>query len=253
MTVPLPVHGVDISHHQDQVIGWDKLKAAGVRWMYHKATEGATLVDQNYSRRRAEAKAHNFAFGAYHFARPSGDDAVEEARFFVKNANPQPGDLRPCLDLETKQFIQGARLVEWADKFCAEVERLVEFVPVVYTPYMLSQELEDKAIFWVPRYNDQNERPERDWDIWQFSNGNLGVPDSVPGLGHVDLNFSPKITLKHLRMVADVEPVPPSRGRKVESAIDNLEKAKAGTGMRGYNIKAALAKLRSLKPLRRKP
>lgn len=199
MTQPLRVDGVDISHHQQQNIGWDALKRAGVQWMYHKATEGTSFRDPNYDVRRREAKRADMPFGAYHFARPSGGDARAEARFFINVAKPVEGDLRPCLDLETKEHLQGAALVRWADEFCDEVEKLTGFVPVVYTPYVLSAELEKKAIFWVPRYNDDNRPPARQWDIWQFSDGQFGVPDSVPGLGHVDLNHS-KVSVDRLVM-----------------------------------------------------
>lgn len=225
MTTPLPVHGVDISHHQRGIqIGWDALKRAGVKWMYHKASEGISLKDVAYAARREQADAAGMPFGAYHFARPSGGDARAEARFFIDVADPHAGDLRPCLDLETREFVSGQALVDWADAFCDEVQRLVKAVPVVYTPYTLSQALEDRAIFWVPRYNNDNERPFRDWDIWQFSNGQFGVPNSVPGLGHVDLNYSPKVSLAELQFPSTNQP-PPSRGRRVDNAIELLDKA----------------------------
>lgn len=251
MTTPLPVHGVDISHHQKNiVIDWDKLKKAGVKWMYHKASEGATLRDSNYQRRRLQARDAGMPFGAYHFARPSGPDARAEARFFIDVARPVVGDLRPCLDLETREFVSGQALVDWADAFCDEVQRLVKVVPVVYTPYTLSQSLEDRAIFWVPRYNNQNERPFRDWDIWQFSNGQLGVPNSVPGLGHVDLNYSPKVSLASLQFPSEVMP-PPSRGRRVEESIELLEDAKRRPGSeRDTLLKKATKILKSIKPTR---
>ena len=199
MTKPLRVDGVDISHHQQQSIGWDALKRAGVQWMYHKCTEGVGFRDTNYNRRRLEAKKAGMPFGGYHFARPNAGDARKEARFFVTALNPEEGDLIPCLDLETKEHLDGMALVKWADEFCDEVEKLTGFVPLIYTPYMLSSALEAKALVWVPRYNDDNRPPVRPWDIWQFSNGQLGVPDSVPGLGHVDLNHS-KVPVSRLIM-----------------------------------------------------
>jgi hypothetical protein len=44
-------------------------------------------------------------------------------------------------------------------------------------------------MLWRPRYNNNNTPPvQDDWDIWQFSNGQAGVPNQAAGLGHVDLN-----------------------------------------------------------------
>lgn len=251
MTTPLRVHGVDISHHQAGIdIGWARLKQAGVQWMYHKATEGASLRDSAYRTRREQAEAAGMPFGAYHFARPSGGDARAEARFFIDVANPHVGDLRPCLDLETREFVSGQALVNWADEFCDEVQKLTKATPLIYTPYTLSSELEDRALFWVPRYNNDNERPFRDWDIWQFSNGQFGVPNSVSGLGHVDLNFSPRVGVSALQFPSTVQP-PPSRGRKVDEAIKLLNAAERRTEegtRRDRLLERATKILKSIKP-----
>lgn len=251
MTTPLRVHGVDISRHQGNIqIDWAALKKAGVQWMYHKATEGGTFKDEHYARRRQQAKAAGMPFGAYHFARPSGTDAREEARFFVSVAKPVPGDLRPCLDLETKEHIEGAALVRWADEFCDEVEKLTNVAPLVYTPYQLSKELEAHCLFWVPRYNNDNDPPTRRWDIWQFSNGQYGVPNSVPGLGKVDLNHS-KVPLSALLITEDRTPT--SRGRRVDSALKDLEvaeRAAAEGSARGTLLDRALRALKRIKPNR---
>lgn len=224
MTTPLKVHGVDISHHQGGSIGWAALKAAGVKWMYHKSTEGASFRDPNYIGRRAEAKKAGMPFGAYHFARPSVGDAKQEARFFLNVARPVPGDLLPALDLETTEGMSLTQINTWADEFCAEVENLTSLIPLVYTPFTLSSGLERRAIFWVPRYNNDNRPPVRSWDIFQFSNGVLGVPNRISGLGNVDLNHS-KVDLKDLLIPKAAEPILTSRGDKVDSAIDDLSRA----------------------------
>lgn len=249
MTTPMRIDGVDISHHQAGKIDWAALKRAGVKWMYHKSTEGNGFKDSNYSKRRAEAKAAGMPFGAYHFARPELGDARREAAFFVATAKPVPGDLRPALDLETKERLSSAQIVQWADEFCDEVEDLCGVTPVVYTPYVLSTALEKKALFWVPRYNNSNTPPVRQWDIWQFSNGVFGVPNSVPGLGHVDLNTS-KVQLSELLIP---KPALTSRGVNVDEAIRRLKaaekRAKDGTA-RDSLIKRALAQLLRIKPTR---
>jgi GH25 family lysozyme M1 (1,4-beta-N-acetylmuramidase) len=186
-------------------------------------------------------------FGAYHFARPSVGDAKTEARFFIDVANPVPGDLRPCLDLETTEGLSMTQIKTWADEFCAEVERLTSVTPLVYTPFLLSASLERRALFWVPRYNNDNDPPIRSWDIWQFSNGVFGVPNRVNGLGNVDLNHS-KVDLKDLLIPKAAEPVL-TRGRNVDSAIKDLtaaeKKAKDGTD-RDSRIKRSLQILKRI-------
>lgn len=252
MTTPQKIHGVDISHHQEGAIGWAALKAAGVKWMYHKSSEGNHTVDPNYAKRRAEAKSAGMPFGAYHFARPSVGDALDEARFFIAKAQPRPGDLRPALDLETMEKMSLVQIRTWADTFCAEVEKLTSVTPVVYTPYVLSPELERRALFWVPRYNNDNRLPAREWDIWQFSNGVRGVPNRVSGLGNVDLNTS-KIDLKDLLIPKAAAPVL-TRGTNVDAAIKDLtvaEKRADDKTTRDALIKRALRIVKRIKPTKK--
>lgn len=204
----LPVHGVDISHHQGGHIDWAAAKRAGVQFVYHKATEGDSYVDPMYVRRRKEVKTAGLPFGAYHFARPEVGDANIEATRFIKTADPQPGDLIPALDLETTEGLTQAQLETWAEAFSKKVKALTGYWPVVYTPYLFSKGRVPGAR-WVPRYNNDNRPPTQTGvDIWQFSNGVLGVPNKVAGLGNVDLNtFRNATQLKDIVMAK--EPVKP--------------------------------------------
>lgn len=186
VTQPMKVHGSDVSHHQG-ALDLRRAKEAGLKFLYHKATEGTSVKDNEYDDRRTQAKRSGVPFGAYHFARPEGTDAVAEARYFIDWASPLPGDLIPCLDLEDSAAYRrmGHRATkEWAARFSAEVKRLTGVLPVLYCPWDLGL----PNVRWVPRYNNSNTPPEIPWDIWQFSNGEFGVPNSFPGLGHVDLN-----------------------------------------------------------------
>lgn len=254
MATPMRVDGVDISHHQSGKIDWNALKKAGVKWMYHKSTEGSTFKDQNYESRRKEAAKAGVPFGAYHFARPSlpiSSDAIKEAQFFVSVANPKPGDLRPCLDIETREKVSNGDMIAWVDIFIDEVRKLTGVFPVIYTPYRLSPRAETSTLFWVPRYNNSNLPPARRWDIWQFSNGIYGNPNHIPGLGHVDINHS-NVSLERL-LIPEKKP---TRGRRVDSAISKLNQAekieKDGT-KRDKLIKRARRVLRKIQPkMRRK-
>lgn len=183
----LRVDGVDISHHQSGQLDLRAAKRAGVKWLYHKATEGSSIVDSNYDKRRRECAEAGLPFGAYHFARPDRGDAVQEARFFAATARPKPGDLRPALDLETTEGLTSTQIRRWAQIWLQEVERITGVKPVIYTPYDLGT-VQQGHVLWRPRYNPDNREPEHRWDIFQFSDGRLGRPNQIAGLGHVDLN-----------------------------------------------------------------
>lgn len=215
MTKPMRVDLVDQSHH-NATPNLALAKSKGVKGYWHKASEGATFRDPEYMERRRRALAAGMPFGAYHFASPdseSGADAVAEARFFMRAAGCVPGDLLPMLDVEaiSKRFSR-AELTNWVATFNREVKRLIGVVPILYTNYDLDPgfglESNGGSILWMARYNDKNTpppRPATPWkqiDIWQFSNGELGVPDHWPGFpGNTDLNtIMSDITLRDLRI-----------------------------------------------------
>lgn len=194
MVKPFRIDGVDISHWQSGSLDFAAAERAGVRWVYHKATEGIGYTDPRYASRRTEiARESGLLFGAYHFARPDkkGSDGLAEAHHFLSVAKPKPGDMRPMLDLEDRNGLTRKALTKWVGDFVREVERATGHPPFIYTPFDLDEHF--NCPLWTARYNDKNEPPRipEPWKIYtihQFSNGSYGKPKSVPGLGNVDLN-----------------------------------------------------------------
>jgi lysozyme len=196
-TKPLRIDGFDLSHFQDEHIDYAAAKRAGAKFLYHKATEGTSFVDVNYSRRRAEAKSAGLLFGAYHFARPTRVNAAAEARHFLAVAKPKPGDLIPVLDLETRgaghAVLTTPELTKWVADWFAVVHKAIGVERgMLYTPFDLNSVPKGTRL-WVARYSDSNASPRvpkpfKRFTVRQFSDGRFGVPDSVPGVGHVDIN-----------------------------------------------------------------
>jgi GH25 family lysozyme M1 (1,4-beta-N-acetylmuramidase) len=190
MVTRLKVHGADLSHH-NRTPDFEKAKAAGLEWCIHKAVEGSTVNDATYAERRKLARDAGLLWGSYGFGRPDADgkDAKLEAMHHFKVAKPRAGDIRPALDFEVK-FGNSA---EWCRTWQKEMARLLKTRGLVskralhYGPDDFTKDY--PAVRWVPRYNMNNTPPIVPWDIFQFSNGKLGVPNSFPGLGNVDLNF----------------------------------------------------------------
>ena len=100
------IHGIDISHHQGQ-IDWEELKDNGqidkypVRFIYVKATEGASIIDENFRDNFHQAREYGFTRGAYHFYSVHSP-AKAQAEYFIKNVQLENGDLPPVLDVEHK-------------------------------------------------------------------------------------------------------------------------------------------------------
>lgn len=63
-----PVHGVDISAHNGTV-EFDSLAAAGIDFVYMKASEGATWRDARFEENYTGARAAGLEVGVYHFFR----------------------------------------------------------------------------------------------------------------------------------------------------------------------------------------
>lgn len=205
---PLPVHGADTSHHNPFTNAQMKQAMdAGLDWISLKATQGQKFIDNKYVGRRDHARKIGLPCMAYHFAETS--DPVSQAKHFLKVAGIKPGDMRPMLDLE--DYAQGksffskmtiAARTKWVGAFVAVIEKELGVKPFIYTPFALNDDF--GCPLWVARYNPRNElphipKPWKAWTIRQFTNGQVGVPNSFVGLGHVDLNCwdgAPKTRLK---------------------------------------------------------
>lgn len=211
---PVAIHGVDLSHWQSGALDFAAAKKAGVRFVYHKATESTSYTDPLYARRRTEVAKAGLVFGAYGFARPGVSTAAVQAKHFVLVAKPKAGDMLPALDLEDRGGLSDAQLTVWAAQWVSTVKRITGFDSIVYTPFDLGPAVTSKSPLWVARYNNSMAAPNvpgswTGYSIWQFSNGVFGSPSTVPGLGHVDINTlagEPDLALTSLRIGAPIKP-----------------------------------------------
>ena len=122
--------GIDVSHVRylndgkpNAAIDWHQVSQAGKTFVFHKATEGATYTDPEFtSAHIQDARNQNFSVGTYHFALPLDENAhytgVEgasmEAKHFLDVVAPPPpllgyageGYLPPVLDIEDRPIDQ---------------------------------------------------------------------------------------------------------------------------------------------------
>ena len=197
--------GIDVSHHQPE-INWVRVAESGHVYAFHKATEGATFVDDEYAINRPQARDAGVPFGAYHFARPNGStiaeaqtDARAEARHFFDTAQPAPGDMLPVLDLEATGGLGAKRLIAWVQAWLDTVKADVGVEPLIYTsPSFWETNLGDTTTFaeqgfplWLAHYTSANSprTPASNWGgqgwaFWQWTSC-----ATIPGIsGCVDEN-----------------------------------------------------------------
>ncbi|WP_348701029.1 GH25 family lysozyme [uncultured Limnobacter sp.] len=98
-----PVFGIDLSHHN--VVDFEELSTVkNLSWCYCKASEGMTYQDPKFEIYVKSLMEIGVPVGAYHFARPDNNSAIQDASNFLKTLQKVGGQeslsLRPCLDME---------------------------------------------------------------------------------------------------------------------------------------------------------
>ncbi|HXJ64156.1 MAG TPA: glycoside hydrolase family 25 protein, partial [Actinomycetota bacterium] len=239
--------GIDVSHHNGTV-DWQQVKAAGYKFAFAKATEGTGFVDPLYAANRSGTAAAHMAFGAYHFARPSGStsdaiaaDAKAEADWFIDNAKPKPGDLLPVLDLETSGGLSIPHLQAWTWGFLNEVVARIHERPIIYSGnYFWATYMGDTTqyadagfkLLWVPHWttDPQPRVPAKDWGglgwtFWQYTA--TGTVPGVTGARSVDLDRFNGTDLTSVEMgIPPTNATPPS----VSGTAEETATLTAGNG-----------------------
>lgn len=182
---------IDLSHF-NTVTSFDAIKADGIVGIIHKATQGINYTDPMYATHRGQALAAGLWWGAYHFG--TGDDPVEQAKYFLSVVNPGPTDL---LVLDFEPNTGGATMsLEQAEQFVTTVQQATGRWPGLYSGSLIKQVLGNNSNptlancwFWLSEYGPTAKVPANwpTWTMWQYTDGNFGPePHSVNGVGNCD-------------------------------------------------------------------
>lgn len=188
------IHGIDISHYQDN-IDWEELsnamiKGYPVRFVMVKSTEGSTKMDENFRQNFYNAREYGFIRGAYHFW-SNKSSAREQAQFFLSKVRLTDGDLPPVLDVEHKPQDKSVEdfqqdILTWLHV----VEDRYHVKPIIYTYYKFKDQYLNAPVFddypyWIAHYYVDKVEYKGKWKFWQHTD--VG---SLPGIdGYVDLNI----------------------------------------------------------------
>ena len=187
------VMGIDVSHHQAH-IEWDKLRNAKVgnqplRFVIVKATEGATLIDENFNDNFYWAHENALIRGAYHFYIPDRD-ITRQAEFYLKQVHLQEGDLPPILDIEKR----GSKSLKDFQRDVLTWLEIVQTVygqaPIIYTSYKFKEDYLNTPAFdayplWIAHYYEKQLKYKGKWVMWQYTD--CGKVDGIRG--YVDFNI----------------------------------------------------------------
>jgi lysozyme len=183
------VQGIDVSKYQG-TIDFAKVSAAGMRYVFVKATEGITGVDPDYAHNVAAARAAGLVVGTYHFYETDDDPSAQFGNF-RQHADVKPGDLPPVVDIEV--LAKGSRpdLADDLKSFLAQLEQAYGVKPILYSGVSFANEyLAGFSAYplWVAEYTSAS-APKvptgwATWTFWQYSQS--GAVAGVSGAVDMD-------------------------------------------------------------------
>lgn len=179
--------GIDVSHYQGH-IDWDQVAgSAKISYVYLKATEGATYVDDTYARNLNEVRRVGLSVGSYHFYRPnvSWREQLQNLTSIVKLHEQ---DLVPIIDIEHRGRVSDKQFLRDLKQFVHHVERYYGKKPLLYS-YQNFYNKHLKGHFtdyhWmIAKYQESEPILEdgHDYIMWQYTQAG-----SMPGVkGNVD-------------------------------------------------------------------
>lgn len=194
--------GIDVSHYQGR-IDWDQVvSGTAISYVYLKATEGASLVDDTYERNLKEARRVGLSVGSYHFYRPnvSWQEQFANMTSVVKTDDQ---DLVPIIDIEHRGSVSDEAFIADLKSFVNKVTEFYGRKPLLYTyhnfynRYLLGQ-FKDYH-FMIARYRSDSPtlNDGRDYIMWQYTS-----TGSIPGIrGNVDRSrIMGNFTLNQVKM-----------------------------------------------------
>ena len=148
--------GIDVSgwqHPNGEPINWAKVRAAGKRFAWIKASQGLDYTSPYLAEDALEAHAAGVLVGAYHYAAPGTGTPAEQAQYLLRVCHGLFLPLGYALDLETQGTLQIHELAGWAEAFLGElkaagVPRVLYTLPSWITPYLYGAPW--GAEWWLP-------------------------------------------------------------------------------------------------------
>ncbi len=184
--------GIDVSRYQG-TIDWDKVKAAGVKFVFIKATEGASFVDPMFATNWRQLKEKGIPRGPYHFYRTDVSLQSQIDNFCNTVGSLEAGDLPPVLDVEVNSqwtHLSPKQRIDLVNGWMKGVEAKLGVKPIIYLSTAFATDVLKgdltlaHYLLWVAHYTAQPDpKVPAPWSvetIWQKSeNGTIdGIKDS---------------------------------------------------------------------------
>ena len=195
--------GDDVEDTPGPLGGFARVKASGIAFLLHKASQGVKGTDSRYKARRAawmsggavpvtdvDGEVLELApkFAAYHFL--TLDDPVAQAQHFLATAQLRPGD-DAAVDWEETGG-NPAPSADAVDAFCNVVEQALGFPMIVYSGNVAKEQLKgvdtrfSKRRLWLAQFG-KTFKVQDSWAfpwLWQDNGDASGPgPNTIAGIG----------------------------------------------------------------------
>lgn len=188
---PVYVRGIDVSRWQG-AIDWPLVARAGVKFVYVKATQGASHVDPFFARHWRGAREAGLVVGAYHFWSQTTDPA-RQAAHFARTLGEYDAPLPPVLDVEGERIKGAEETSRKLSETLAAFDDAARARCAIYSSARIWREWNLSAgedrLAWLVGWSVGQEGPRvepfGDWWIWQTGYG-AGLPGTR---GDVDRNL----------------------------------------------------------------
>lgn len=175
--------GIDVSHYQGR-IDWETVaREGGVSYVYAKATEGGSYVDNTHAYNISMAHKYGIKAGSYHYYRPlvSVEEQFANLTSVVKKSEQ---DLVPMIDIEEDKGVSEEKFIADLTAFIRMVEKHYGKKPLLYAgEYFYNrhfQGLFQDYVWMIARYSTTPPtlKDGKSYLMWQYSDkGRIpGVP-----------------------------------------------------------------------------
>lgn len=167
-----PVYeGIDVSTYQGD-INYTKVKEAGIKIVYIKASEGTYLVDPQFRNNYQKAKENGLKVGFYHYVvARTQEEAIQEAEFFYAVIKGTTPDCRLAMDFESFGELTNEQINEISLAFLQKLQELTNKEVVIYSNAYsartkFSVELAQLYPLWIAEYGVEVPTSNVNWNNW---------------------------------------------------------------------------------------
>lgn len=200
----LEYEGIDVSNWQKN-IDYYKVKNAGIKVVYIKASEGTTFIDPYLEKNYANAKANNLMIGFYHFlTAKTVSQAESQASFFASVIEGKEVDCKLAMDYEQFYGVSTDEINQIAVAFLRKLKQITKKDVIIYSNLnnlknTFNKNVSNQGNLWLAYYNNTNNLigVNSAWDTY------IGIQYTstgrVPGIqGNVDRDrFSKEIFMEN--------------------------------------------------------